>query len=91
MSAEKKEREPLFSPKNMKLLKEPLSLSNPITVQVLGICSALAVTAKLKPAVVMTLSVIVVMASAKNQNYCSAGCHRHDGNPCRPGVESICV
>ena len=62
MSAEKKEREPLFSPKNMKLLKEPLSLSNPITVQVLGICSALAVTAKLKPAVVMTLSVIVVMA-----------------------------
>ncbi len=62
MSEEKKEREPLFSSKNLKLLKEPLNMSNPITVQVLGICSALAVTAKLKPAVVMTLSVIVVMA-----------------------------
>ena len=59
MSAEK---EPLFSSKNIKLIKEPLNLSNPITVQVLGICSALAVTAKLKPAIVMTLSVIVVMA-----------------------------
>lgn len=62
MSAEKKEREPLFSPKNIKLLKEPLGASNPITVQVLGICSALAVTAKLKPAIVMTLSVLVVLA-----------------------------
>lgn len=62
MSTETKEREPLFSPKNIKLLKEPLSLSNPITVQVLGICSALAVTAKLKPAIVMTLSVMVVVA-----------------------------
>jgi Na+-transporting NADH:ubiquinone oxidoreductase subunit D len=62
MSEVKIEREPLFSTKNVKLLKEPLNLSNPITVQVLGICSALAVTAKLKPAVVMTLSVIVVMS-----------------------------
>lgn len=62
MSSEVKEREPLFSPKNMKLLKNPLNLSNPITVQVLGICSALAVTAKLMPAIVMSISVIVVMA-----------------------------
>lgn len=62
MSEVIKEREPLFSVKNLKLIKEPLNLSNPITVQVLGICSALAVTAKLKPAIVMTLSVIVVMA-----------------------------
>ena len=38
------EREPLFSSKNVKLLTEPLNDSNPITVQVLGICSALAVT-----------------------------------------------
>jgi Na+-transporting NADH:ubiquinone oxidoreductase subunit D len=60
MSTEKKEREPLFSPKNVKLLTSPLNLNNPITVQVLGICSALAVTAKLKPAIVMTLSVMVV-------------------------------
>lgn len=62
MSEVKTEREPLFSVKNLKLLKEPLNTSNPITVQVLGICSALAVTAKLKPAIVMTLSVVVVMA-----------------------------
>ena len=62
MSAEIKEREPLFSPKNIKLLKNPLNLSNPITVQVLGICSALAVTAKLEPAIVMAISVIFVTA-----------------------------
>ena len=60
MSTEKKEKEPLFSAKNMKLLSGPVNLNNPITVQVLGICSALAVTAKMKPAFVMTLAVIVV-------------------------------
>ncbi|MBN2683313.1 MAG: NADH:ubiquinone reductase (Na(+)-transporting) subunit D [Bacteroidales bacterium] len=52
----------LFSSKNMKLLRDPLGDSNPITVQVLGICSALAVTAKLEPAVVMAISVMAVMA-----------------------------
>ena len=57
-----KEREPLFSTKNLKLLRDPLNDSNPITVQVLGICSALAVTVKLKPSVVMAISVIAVMA-----------------------------
>ncbi|MBW6461223.1 MAG: NADH:ubiquinone reductase (Na(+)-transporting) subunit D [Bacteroidales bacterium] len=56
--------EPLFSAKNRKLLTDPLNTSNPITVQVLGICSALAVTAKMKPAFVMTLSVIMVLAIA---------------------------
>jgi Na+-transporting NADH:ubiquinone oxidoreductase subunit D len=56
------DREPLFSAKNMKLLKEPLDDSNPITVQVLGICSALAITVKLEPSVVMALSVVFVMA-----------------------------
>jgi Na+-transporting NADH:ubiquinone oxidoreductase subunit D len=56
------DREPLFSSKNLKLLKEPLNDSNPITVQVLGICSALAVTVKLKPSVVMAISVVVVLA-----------------------------
>ncbi len=60
MSTETKEREPLFSPANVKLLTKPLNLNNPITVQVLGICSALAVTVKLKPALVMTLAVIAV-------------------------------
>ena len=62
MSAEIKEREPLFSAKNMKLIKNPINISNPITVQVLGICSALAVTAKLAPAIVLSISVVVVMA-----------------------------
>lgn len=62
MSAEVKEKEPLFSPKNLKLIKNPINLSNPITVQVLGICSALAVTAKLMPAIVLSISVVVVMA-----------------------------
>jgi Na+-transporting NADH:ubiquinone oxidoreductase subunit D len=56
------EREPLFSARNLKLIKEPLNKSNPITVQVLGICSALAVTVKLKPSVVMAISVIAVLS-----------------------------
>jgi len=56
------DKDPLFSAKNMKLLTDPLNSSNPITVQVLGICSALAVTAQLKPAIVMAISVTVVVA-----------------------------
>lgn len=54
--------ESLFSAKNKKLLKDPLNFSNPVTVQVLGICSALAITVKLKPSIVMAISVIVVTA-----------------------------
>ena len=50
--------------KNLKLLVNPLNNENPITVQVLGICSALAVTVQMKPAIVMSLSVIVVTAFA---------------------------
>lgn len=52
----------IFSSKNFKLLANPLNLQNPVTVQILGICSALAVTTKLKPAIVMGLSVLVVTA-----------------------------
>lgn len=52
----------ILSSKNIKLLAGPLNLQNPITVQVLGICSALAVTVKLKPAIVMGISVTVVTA-----------------------------
>ncbi len=52
----------MFSKKSLKLLTDPINKNNPITVQVLGICSALAVTVKLEPAVVMSLSVIFVMA-----------------------------
>jgi len=55
-------KEPLFSPKNRKLVKDPLNNSNPITVQVLGICSALAVTVQMRPSIVMALSVMVVTA-----------------------------
>jgi Na+-transporting NADH:ubiquinone oxidoreductase subunit D len=54
-------RESLFSKKNRKLLKDPLGDSNPITIQVLGICSALAITVQLQQAVIMSLSVLFVM------------------------------
>ena len=50
--------------KNKVLLTDPLDDSNPITVQVLGICSALAITVQLKAAIVMSLSVIAVMAAS---------------------------
>lgn len=52
----------LLSKKNLETLTAPFSVNNPVIVQVLGICSALAVTAKLKPAFVMALSVIAVTA-----------------------------
>ena len=58
-----KDREPVLSKKKRALLTDPLDDDNPITVQVLGICSALAITVKLEPAVVMTVSVIFVMAA----------------------------
>ena len=54
----------LFSAKNREFLLGPLSKNNPVIVQVLGICSALAVTAKLEPAIVMGLSVTAVTAFA---------------------------
>ena len=49
---------------NLKNLTGPLSSNNPVIVQILGICSALAVTVKMEPAFVMGLSVIVVTAFA---------------------------
>ena len=55
------EREPLFSPQNRTVLKDPLSDNNPITIQVLGICSALAVTTQVKPSLVMGIAVIFVL------------------------------
>lgn len=54
----------LFSKKNKEVFSAPISMNNPVTVQVLGICSALAVTAKLEPAIVMGLSVTVIVAFA---------------------------
>jgi len=52
----------LFSAKTKEIFLGPLSKNNPIGVQVLGICSALAVTAKLEPAIVMGLSVTIIVA-----------------------------
>lgn len=56
--------EPLFSAKNRKTFKDPFMVNNPITLQVLGICSALAVTAQLKPSLVMGIAVVFVVAGA---------------------------
>jgi Na+-transporting NADH:ubiquinone oxidoreductase subunit D len=55
-------KEPLFSKKNRKLVIDPLEDNNPVTVQVLGICSALAITVQVEQAVVMTASVLFVLA-----------------------------
>jgi len=63
MSTEVKQKESLFSKKNRKLISDPFNDNNPITVQVLGICSALAITVKLEPAIVMSLSVMFVLAA----------------------------
>ena len=52
----------LFSKQNKEVLFTPLNLDNPILVQVLGICSALAVTSQLKPAIVMGLAVTIITA-----------------------------
>lgn len=52
----------LISKKDSKLILDPLADNNPITIQVLGICSALAITAQLKASIVMALSVMVVLA-----------------------------
>ena len=54
----------LLSEKNKDVLFGPLSLNNPVVVQMLGICSALAVTSKLEPAIVMGISVTAVVAFA---------------------------
>jgi Na+-transporting NADH:ubiquinone oxidoreductase subunit D len=70
MSAETLEKavvkpaEPLLSKRRKKLITDPLVDDNPITVQVLGICSALAVTTQMKPTLVMAISVIFVIALA---------------------------
>ena len=58
------EKEPFWTPKSKKLLTDPFSDDNPITIQVLGVCSALAVTTQLKTAMVMAVSVMVVLVFA---------------------------
>lgn len=56
-------KEPLFSKKNKKLVTEPLDDNNPVTLQVLGICSALAITVSIEQALVMTGSVLFVLGA----------------------------
>lgn len=58
----KKPAEALLSKRRKKLVTDPLVDENPITIQVLGICSALAVTTQMKPTLVMAISVIFVVA-----------------------------
>jgi Na+-transporting NADH:ubiquinone oxidoreductase subunit D len=58
---EVKDSEALLSKRRKKLISDPLVDDNPITIQVLGICSALAVTTQMQPTLVMALSVIFVM------------------------------
>ncbi|MEZ7901836.1 MAG: Na+-transporting NADH:ubiquinone oxidoreductase subunit D [Urechidicola sp.] len=54
-------KEPIFSKKNKKLISDPLNLNNPVTIQVLGICSALAVTVQMDNAIVMSVAVLFVL------------------------------
>src|SRR6187402_3982628 len=61
---EEKKPEPLFSKKNRKLISNPLDIDNPVTVQILGVCSALAVTTQMKPAFIMSLGLTIVTASS---------------------------
>ena len=60
--SEVKNSEPLFSKKNKALITDPLTDNNPITIQVLGICSALAVTTQVFPSLVMSVAVVFVCA-----------------------------
>jgi Na+-transporting NADH:ubiquinone oxidoreductase subunit D len=60
-AVEKKPAEKVFSKRRKKFINDPLNDDNPITVQVLGICSALAVTTQMKPTLTMAISVIFVM------------------------------
>ena len=64
VEVQEKKAEPLFSKKNRKLVSNPLDIDNPITVQILGVCSALAVTTQMKPAFVMSLGLTIVTASS---------------------------
>lgn len=61
---EKKPAEELLSKRRRKFVNDPLSDDNPITIQVLGICSALAVTTQMKPTLTMAISVIIVIVLA---------------------------
>ena len=61
-SAPAKEKEPFFGKKERRLLTDPLNDNNPVTVQILGVCSALAVTTQVYPSLVMAIAVTLVTA-----------------------------
>ena len=96
------EKESIFSAKNLKYLTSPFSANNPVIVQILGICSALAVTVQMKPAIVMALSVavvtgfssmVIVLPCARRAfaypYYRSAGRDRRAGDSRGPDTEGI--
>ncbi len=58
---EKAVKEPLFSKRRRKFVTDPLDDDNPVTIQVLGICSALAVTVKMEPTLIMSIAVVFVI------------------------------
>jgi Na+-transporting NADH:ubiquinone oxidoreductase subunit D len=62
LAPEAKKKEPIFGKKERRLIIDPLADNNPITVQVLGICSALAVTTLVLPSLVMSIAVMFVLA-----------------------------
>lgn len=59
-----KPAEDLLSKRRKRLISDPLNEDNPITVQVLGICSALAITVKLEPTLIMSIAVVFVIVFA---------------------------
>lgn len=61
-AAQESKKEGLFSKKNRRVLTDPLDDNNPVTVQILGVCSALAVTVQVKPALIMAIGVTLVTA-----------------------------
>ena len=87
----------ILNKKNKAALFNPLSKDNPVIVQVLGICSCLAVTAKLEPAIVMGISVTAVTAFSnviisliqQHPNYRPAGGRCGFGHHSRPIPKSI--
>lgn len=62
LATQETKKEGLLSKKNIRILRDPLDDTNPVTVQILGVCSALAVTVQVKPALIMALGVTVVTA-----------------------------
>jgi len=57
----RKKAEPAFSKRRKKFITDPLNEDNPITVQILGICSALAITVKMEPTLIMSIAVVFVI------------------------------